>query len=133
MKNIRRGFSLLALGLALGPLGCPSDPVCPTCKLKLDGSTRNATLSLKRGSEYDGDELVNTHIVVLDAAGRSEPHDYSPALIPLPPGQVSTFDDAELYSVYEAITDHATVTLTFRHPGEATTFDKTTDLTVSTR
>jgi hypothetical protein len=130
MKNIRRGFSLLALGLALGPLGCPSDPVCPTCKLKLDGSSRSATLSLTRPSACDGDELVNTHVVVRDATGRSEPHDYAPALIPLPPGQESPFTDPELYSVGEEPTKSAKVTFTFRRPGDSATFDKSGELKV---
>lgn len=131
MSNIRLGSSLLLLGLALGPLGCPSDPVCPTCGLDLHASSKSATLSLRRGSLNAGDELVGTNVTVRSSDGSSEVHEYSPEKFPLVPGQTSRIEDPELFSVGELITVKAEATMTFRRPN-ATTITIGTDVPVRT-
>lgn len=114
MSKIRLGASLFVLGLALGPLGCPSDPVCPTCGLELDSSSKSATLSLRRGSRSADDELLGTTVTVYDSNGLSEAHQYPPHAFPLVPGQTSRLEDPELYSVGELVTVKAEAAMTFR-------------------
>lgn len=131
MSNIRLRSSLLVLGLALGPLGCPSDPVCPTCGLELHASSKSATLSLNRGSDYAGDELLGTSVTVYGSDGSSEAHQYPPSRLPLVPGQTSRLEDPELYSVGELVTAKAEVAMTFRRQ-DATTYTVGTKLRVRT-
>lgn len=131
MSNIRLGSSLLVLGLALGPLGCPSDPVCPTCGLDLHASSKSATLSLRRGSLNADDELVGTNVTVHSSDGGSETHEYPPERFPLVPGKTSRLEDPELFSVGELVTVKAEATMTFRRP-DATTITVGTDVPVRT-
>lgn len=120
MSNIRLGFFLLVLGLAVGPIGCPSDPVCPTCGLELSSSSKSATLSLRRGSRFARDEIVVTNVTVYGSRGGSESHQYPPDRVPLVPGQTSTLVDPELYSVGDDVTVKAEVAMTFRRPDAST-------------
>jgi hypothetical protein len=131
MSKNRLGTSLVALGLALGPLGCPSDPVCPTCGLELSASSRSATLSLRRSSRHAGDQLVVTNLTVYSSDGDSEAHQYSPELVPLVPGQTSRIEDSELYAVGERVTVKAEVRMTFRRP-DATTYTVHSEIPVRT-
>ena len=120
MSNIRLGFSLLVLGLAIGPIGCPTDPVCPTCGLELSSSSKSATLSLRRGSRFAADELLATNVTVYSSDGSSEVHQYAPDRVPLVPGQTSRVVDPELYSVGERVTVRAEVAMTFRRQDSST-------------
>jgi hypothetical protein len=131
MSNFRLRFSLLVLGLALGPLGCPTDPVCPTCGLDLHTSSKSATLSLKRGSRFASDDLVVTNVTVQSIEGSSEAHQYPPERLPLVPGQTSRLEDPELYSVGKLVTVKARVAMTFRKQ-DATTYTVGTELPVRT-
>lgn len=114
MSNIRLGFFLLVLGLAVGPIGCPSDPVCPTCGLELSTSSKSATLSLRRSARFAGDELLGTNITVYGDNGGSEAHEYPPDRVPLVPGQLSKLVAPELYSIGDEVTVKAEVAMTFR-------------------
>jgi hypothetical protein len=120
MSNIRLGASPLLLGLALGPLGCPSDPVCPTCGLELRAASQSAMLSLVRGSRYAGDELVGTHVTVYSSDGGSETHHYPAERLPLVPGLTSRIEAPELFAVGERVTVRAEVTMTFRRQDTTT-------------
>jgi hypothetical protein len=130
MSKIRLASSLLVLGLALGPLGCPSDPVCPTCGLVLRAASKSATLSLSRSPLYGNDELMVTNVTVCNAES-CETHQYAPDRLPLVPGQTSRLDDPELYSVGELATVRAEVTMTFRRE-DASTFTVSDEIPVTT-
>jgi hypothetical protein len=131
MSNTRLGFSLLVLGLAIGPIGCPSDPVCPTCGLELSTSSKSATLSLRRSARFAADELLATNVTVYGGDGTSEAHQYTPDRVPLSPGQTSRLVDPELYSVGERVTVKAEVAMTFRRQ-DTSTFTTSSEIAVRT-
>lgn len=131
MSNIRLGSSLLVIGLAIGPIGCPTDPVCPTCGLELSSSSKSATLSLRRGSRFAADQLLATNVTVYGSDGASEVHQYAPDRVPLEPGQTSKLVDPELYSVGDDVTVRAEVAMTFRRQ-DASTVTTAAEVPVST-
>ncbi len=117
MKHLRYGILLLALGSALGPLGCPAQPLCPTCGLRLE-SPESATLSLVPIPGYEGQTLVGVTVTVIDESGLTETHEYSPDQLPLQKGEVITLEDPALSMVGDRPTVAARVTMRFLRGSE---------------